>query len=136
MKMGLGVLQFTGSDGIGATNVARNTTGFPSVSLTTTQDNSAIVAVVGDWAAVAGARTYTAISGSNGVEVVHYDDNATHYGLDIVYWPDVGAAGAKTVAMSAPSGMNWTIEVVEVKGSAGAVTFVPYDNPYICLIPQ
>lgn len=116
-KMGLAVLQFTGSDGIGAKNTAKGTTGFPSVSLTTTQANSAVVMVVGDWAAITGTSTFSTVN-STPVEIVDYADGAS-YGVHIAYWPDVGAAGAKTFAMSAPSGQNWTAHVIEIKGTAG-----------------
>lgn len=125
-KCGLAVLQFTDSDGIGAKNTASGTSGTPSVSLTTTQDNSAIVAVIGDWAAVTGTSTFSDISGSSAVEVVDYADG-TAYGVHIAYWPNVGAAGSKTVAMSAPSGQNWIIQAIEVKGIS-SVTPVPEPN--------
>lgn len=118
VKAGLAVLQFTGSDGIGAKNTASGTSGTPSVSLTTTQDNSAVVMVVGDWAALTGTSTFSNVNTAP-VEVVDYADG-TNYGAHIAYWPDVGAAGAKTFAMSAPSGQNWTAQVIEVKGSAAA----------------
>lgn len=121
-KMGLAVLQFTGSDGIGAKNTANGTTGFPSVGLTTTQDNSAVVMLVTDWNATTGTSTFSTVN-TTPVEVVDYADG-TNYGVHIAYWSDVGAAGAKTFAMSAPSGQSWIAQVIEVKGTAGgAPTF-------------
>ena len=122
--MGLAVLQFTGSDGIGNKNTANGTTGFPSVTLTNAGDNSAVVMLVTDWSAVTGTSTFATVNGSTPVEVVDYADG-TSYGAHIAYWPDTGAGGvSRTYSMSAPSGQNWIAQVIEVKGTAGgAPTF-------------
>lgn len=116
-------LTFRGSDGIGASSQA-NASGAPSLSITTTQDNSAIVVVVGDWNAVDGAsRTWNTVNGitptsGNGYELTYFRDGA-HYVAYIAYYPDAGAAGAKTVGLSAPAGQQYSIAALEVKGTVG-----------------
>jgi hypothetical protein len=38
----------------------------------------------------------------------------------VAYYPDAGAAGVKTVGLSAPSTMRYVICAVEIKGAAAA----------------
>jgi hypothetical protein len=115
-------LRFSGSDGIGQT-ASTNTTGAPSLSITTLHDNSAIAVFVGDWNATDGtSRTWRTVNGTaptagNGFERTYFRD-ASHYTTYAAYYPDAGTAGAKTVGLSAPSGQQYTILAVEVRGSA------------------
>jgi hypothetical protein len=109
------VLVFRGSGGIGASAKA-NTTGAPSLSLTTTQADSAIVVGVVDWNAVSGAsRTWRTGAGTL-TETTYATDPAhgTFYGG---YHADAGAAGAKTVGLTAPTGQQYSIVAVEVEGT-------------------
>ena len=122
------VIRFSGSAGVGASAKAQGATGSPSVNITTTQANSAIVAICGDWNAVSGTQTFTLDGSSTGwTALTDYPGDGAHYGVAIGYIGDAGAAGTKTIAMSAPTGQKWSIIVVEVKGSASgaAVSFVP-----------
>lgn len=133
-EKGWGVYEFSGSDGVGASAKATNqTSGGPSLSITTTQANSAIVVIASDWNAVDGAtRTWRTVNGfapssGNGAEKEYQRNTsaATHY---VAVYPDAGAAGAKTVGLSAPaSGMKWSIIAIEVKGTAsgGGATATP-----------
>jgi hypothetical protein len=120
---GANVLQFTGSDGVGAAESAFAGSGAPSLAITTTQDNSAIAVVVADFNAVDGAsRTWRAVNGTtptaaNGFERTYFRD-ASHYTLYIAYYPDAGTAGAKTVGLTAPTGQTYSIAAIEVKGTA------------------
>src|SRR5262249_15528722 len=115
-------VRFFGSTGAGASNKSQSASGAPSVSLTTQQDNSAIVAIVGDWNAVDGStRTWRTITGftptaGNGQELV-YNRTAGDYAVYVAYWPDAGTAGAKTVGLSAPSTLKYNLLAVEVKGA-------------------
>lgn len=115
--------RFSGSDGIGAAESSNATTA-PSLSITTTQANSALFAVFYDWNAVDGdSRTWRAVNGTtptagNGFELAYFRD-AFHYGCYVAYWPDAGAVGAKSVGLSAPT-LKWVGAVVEVKGTASA----------------
>ena len=119
------VIRFSGSAGIGASNKAQGSSGSPSVSLTTTQANSAIVAICGDWNAVSGTQTFTNSGGAgNPTNLTDFPGNSTQYGVAIAYYPDAGAVGAKTIGMSAPTGQKWSIIAVEVLGSAAGATNV------------
>lgn len=110
--------RFTGSTGVGAS--ARSTagaTGAPSLAVTTTQDNSSLIAVVVDWnAADGGSRTWLQVNGASPTEVAYFRD-AARYAVYAAVWADAGAAGAKTVGLSAPTGMQWVGAVVEIKGT-------------------
>lgn len=120
-------LTFRGSDGIGASSKTNVSSGAPSLDLSTTQDNSAIVVVVGDWNAADGSsRTWRTVNSitptsGNGLEVTYYRGSTT-YTVYIAYYSDAGAAGTKTVGLSAPSGQKYSIVALEVKGAAGGAT--------------
>ena len=120
------VIRFSGSAGVGASAKAQSSSGSPSVNITTTQANSAIVAICGDWNAVSGTQTFTLDGSSTGwTALTDYPGDGAHYGVAIGYIGDAGAAGTKTIAMSAPTGQKWSIIVVEVKGSASASASLP-----------
>lgn len=128
---GMNVLEFSGSDGVGASNKAQ-TTGAPSLGLTTLQDNSAIVVANADYLATDGtSRTWRTVNSvtptsGNGLEVTYFR-NTTNYAVYAAYYSDAGAAGAKTVGLSAPTGQQYSIVAVEVKGAAagGGATVLP-----------
>lgn len=119
---GFSCLQFSGSNGIGNTAVT-NTTGAPSLAITTTQANSAIVVFVLDWNAVDGAsRAWRTPAGATAIvtggagEVSYYRNNL-QYAVYVGYHADAGAAGSKTVGLSAPAGQQYAICAVEVLGT-------------------
>lgn len=120
-NFGTNALVWRATAGIGASS-ATTGTGTPSLSLTTTRDNSAIVAISSDWAAVSGtSRTWLTVNGytptaGNGQELT-YNLLASSYTVYIAYWPDVGVRGAKTVGLSAPTGQTYSIAAVEVFGT-------------------
>lgn len=125
---GANVLEFSGCDGVGASNKAQ-TTGGPSLGLTTTQDNSAIVVASADYLAVDGTtRTWRTVNSvtptsGNGLEVTYFR-NAANYTVYGAYYSDAGTAGAKTVGLSAPTGQQYSILAVEIKGAAGGAVAV------------
>jgi len=118
--------RFSASDGIGQT-ASTNTTGAPSLAITTLFNNSAIVVYVGDWNAVDGtARTWRAVNGTtptlgNGFEKTYFRDGS-HFTTYSAYYPDAGAAGLKIVGLSAPAGQQYAIIAVEVRGTAASAT--------------
>ena len=121
------VFQFRDSNGIG--NTVKNnvtTAGTATTSITTTQDNSAIVVIIADWNANDGAtRTWATVNGitptaANGYEKT-YTFTSTQYTVYAAYYPDAGAAGAKTVGVTTPS-MMYSIVAIEVKGASGAAS--------------
>lgn len=132
---GYNVLRFSGSDGVGASAKTNVASGAPSLALTTTSDNPAIVAFNGDWVPVDGAsRTWRQINSitptaGNGMERTYNFNSSftTYYGA---YWSDCGAAGAKTTGLSAPSGQKYSVIAVEIKGATSGVT-VPAPQPLI-----
>lgn len=132
-SFGFDCLEFSGSDGVGASNKNRGLTGaHPTLGLTTTQDNSAIVVIVVDFNARDGAaRVWDTVNGitptaGNSLEV-DYFRNVSTYAIYAAYWSDVGAAGAKTVGVDngAATSMQAAIIAVEVKGAAGAAVSLP-----------
>src|SRR6476619_4838215 len=121
---GVDVAQFSGSDGVGnASGSAHQTAGAPSWSFTTSFANSAIVVAMGDWSAGdASTRAYRAVNGytptAGGALELAYFRNTTDYALCIAYYPDAGAAGAKTLGLTAPAAGSWVVSAVEVRGSS------------------
>lgn len=111
------IIRFSGSAGVGASNIAIGDTGNPSIDLTTTQANSAIVVIVTDWNANSGQQTFTNNFSGTPTALTDYPGDAAHYGVAIAYFPDAGAIGSKTIGMSAPTGQKWTIIAIEVKGT-------------------
>lgn len=112
-----------GSDGIGNTNVANNGTGSgtPSVSVTTTQADSGLSAMVSDWNA-AGAATWTTTAGAV-VERTDFTHASGFYSVHSATYADVDAAASKTVGNSAPTTQRYGIVVVEIKGTASTFTW-------------
>jgi hypothetical protein len=119
---GANVLTFRGSDGVGAHVSTNGAAGGPSQVITTTQDNSAIAVITVDWNAVDGTtRTWRTVNGitptaGNGLELSYFRDSI-NYAVYVAYYSDAGAAGAKTVGLSAPVGQKYTIAAIEIKGS-------------------
>lgn len=133
------VLTFRDSDGVGASSKTNVSSGAPSLSLTTTQAESAIVVANGDWNAADGAsRTWRTVNSitptsGNGLEVTYFRD-AARYAVYGAYYSDAGATGSKTVGLSAPSGQKYGIVAVEVKGTAAAGGGSRIIGPRYCLV--
>lgn len=114
------VFVFRGSDGVGASNKT-NTTGTPSLTLTTSFANSAIVVVNGDWSGQDGtSRTWLTVnsitpSSGAGTELTYFRD-AAHYATYGAYYTNAGTATGKTVGLSAPGTQTYSIVAVEVRG--------------------
>lgn len=86
----------------------------PSGALTTTGANSAVDLVCADWNASLTAPTYRSI-GDTPVQDSTFASGAT-YAIHCWHNPDGGAAGAKTVGISAPT-MRWVMVGVEILGA-------------------
>lgn len=130
---GINVARFSGSSGIGASSKTNVTGSAPSLGLTTTGANSAIVAAIGDWNAIDGtSRTWRTVNGitptaGNGQELT-YSRQVGLYVAYGAYWSDAGTAGSKTVGVSSPSGQAYAIVAVEVLGVAGGSAFTATVN--------
>jgi hypothetical protein len=113
------VLTFRGSDGIGASSKTNVASGAPSLNLTTTAADSAIVVANGDWTAADGAsRTWRTTAGAF-TEQSYFRD-AARYVVYGGYHANVGAVGVKNVGLSAPAAQKYSIVAVEVKGTGAA----------------
>lgn len=129
-EAGINAIRFSGSSGAGLGTSTNLASGAPSLGLTTTGDNSAVLCISGDWSAIDGAsRTWRSVNSftptsGNGFELTYARDAAiyTVYGA---YWPDAGAAGAKTLGLSAPAGQKYSTAAVEIFGTASAATVYP-----------
>ncbi|MDN5275058.1 MAG: hypothetical protein JWP06_959 [Candidatus Saccharibacteria bacterium] len=118
-QWGFTCLVFRNSDGFGASNKTQSASGAPSLGLTTTQANSAVVVFSGDWLAVDGSsriwRTVNGVTPSigNGLEKTYatFAGGWTAYGA---YHNNVGAVGTQTVGLSAPGAQKYNIVAVEV----------------------
>ena len=122
---GFNVWVLRSSDGIGAIGAPTVNSTSNSVTLTTTQDNSALCVASSDWNAADGtARTRRTINGSTGSEDTYFRDS-TQYTTYAQRYTDCGAAGSVTAGYSAPTGQASAIIAVEVKGTVGGATYVP-----------
>ena len=109
------VLIFRGSEGIG--NSSRtNASGAPTLNITTALSDSAVVVIVGDWSAVAGAETWRANAGAATPASYLNGDGAT-YAVHGAYHASAGAAGTYAVGLTAPAGQTYNIMAVEVLGA-------------------
>ena len=117
------VLTFRGSNGVGASVKANVSSGTPTVNLTTTQANSAIVVADSDWTATDGAsRVWRTSAGVFSEQsYIRVSGRYTVYGG---YHPNAGAAGTYALGLSAPS-QKYSILAVEVKGNGAADTTPP-----------
>lgn len=114
-------LRWSGSDGIGASAKTNVSSGAPSLAITTTGANSAVCCANTDWNALATSRTWRTVNSSTGTEQM-YVNVSGRYTSYANRWNDVGAAGSKTVGLSAPTGQKYSIVAVEVLGSSSTVT--------------
>jgi hypothetical protein len=112
---GLGVRRYDQVAAIGAHAVG-NAAGpaAPSLVLTTTADNSIVDVIVGDHATVDGtARVWRTADAGALTETTYWRtnfENASYAG----HHPDAGPAGAKTVGLTAPATMRYSIAAVEL----------------------
>ena len=118
---------FRSTGGIGASNSTYTSgNGTAALSLTTTQNNSAVVVFNNDWASVNGSsRVWDTVNGitpsaGNGLELSYTFNSGliTIYGA---YYNNTGTAGPITVGLSAPTGQTYSIVAAEVLAPPGAV---------------
>lgn len=140
--MGITQEQWRGVSALGASGkwvgasggtTPNGTSANPSISLTATQDHSAVTCCCGDYTA-GRSDVYTYVtSGANAAtnewnETDGWTQPNSGNGLSSYSWyhADAGAAGAKALGMSAPT-QNWTVTALELKGtsSGGAATYSP-----------
>lgn len=117
---GYNCLVFRGA-GLGASAIGNSAIGTPSLTFSTTKDNSMIVVYSSDWFSVNNStRTWLTVNGitptsGNGLELSS-DWISGHYSEYGAYYSNAGTAGSNTVGLSAPSGQKYAIVALEVIG--------------------
>ncbi|MGZ3803450.1 MAG: hypothetical protein ACXVB4_04525 [Pseudobdellovibrionaceae bacterium] len=115
-RYGLNVLTFRGSLGVGASSTNHATNGAPTLNITTTQANSAIVVINGDWLGLDGStRTWRTNAGA--FTEMTYDYTSGVYTVYGGYHANAGPKGTYAVGLSAPTGQTYSIIALEIKGS-------------------
>jgi hypothetical protein len=105
------------SDGFGTVFGASGDNSAPSATASTTQANSAITYVSTDWNALDGAsRTYRTSDAGTFTEELYFHDSS-YYTNYAGYHANAGAAGSKTIGLSAPGGQRWALVGIEIKGT-------------------
>jgi hypothetical protein len=124
---GYRIYRFSGHGGLGAAAQTNIASGAPSLNITTQAANSAIVMLNADWNAPGGTPTYRQITGTTFGEYLDVSNaNVDLYGG---VYPDTGAAGVKTIGMTAPTGQKYSIVALEIKAPPGLTyTAAPVDT--------
>lgn len=112
-----GLVVATGVTAEGTPATINGTFGAANWTLTTAAANSSILVIGDDFQPSSGARTYEVINGNSPTVLSTLLDGA-NYGTFGGYWTDAGAAGAKTVGLSAPSDMAPYGIAIELQGSS------------------
>lgn len=111
---GFNCLRFSGSAGVGA-SAKNNASGAPTLDITT-QANSAIVVIVLDWNALDGTGHVWRTGAGVMTEQTYF--TGTQYTVYAGFHADSGAAGLKTVGLTAPAGEKFSIIALEILGSS------------------
>lgn len=128
---GFMLLRWAGGGVVGTPASGNGTASTPSLAVTTAAANSALACINTDWNATAGARTYRQVNGANPTEQAYFGVAGSTYIGEVFTYADAGAAGAKTVGLTAPTGETWATIAVEVQGTGGggsSLTASPADS--------
>lgn len=136
---GLGALVAPSGWTKGAANSAVAATGLPAVSLTTTADNSAVLVVCENWQATDDSgHVWNSVNGFRPTALNMgewlYQYVQTHYTVYAALYPDVGAAGVKSLGFESGVGTGgWGIAALEIKapsgGGGGPIAFEGWGVP-------
>lgn len=129
---GFFILRFSGVAGFGAVNATHITaTGTPTLSLTTTGTNSAIVVGDVDFVPASGTPAWLTNFGTFTQECDQYvASNMGQYGG---YHANSGAPATKNVGMTAPTGQTYSIIALELLGQTASK---PAADIYLLNIPM
>lgn len=86
-----------------------------TITLSTTVANSGLLVMIGDWDAGDWGTTRSWITVGSAPTELLYHRIATRYTIGVAWYPDVGAAGSKTVGLTGLTG-TWTALAIEVMG--------------------
>jgi hypothetical protein len=146
IRFGGTVAVFRNSSGIGSKGTNNNGnpgSAAPTVSITTSDANSALVFASNDWNAATGTVTFVVSSGTPVQDLADQTGAGSSYCVYSSHVVDAGAAGTKTMGMSSPSAQQYVATVIEVLGSGGGgvtlpetstkrpVRFVPGRRPWL-----
>jgi hypothetical protein len=109
------------SDGVGASSKANVADGAPSLNLTTTQADSAVIVYNNDWNAVDGASRAWRTGAGSLTESNYFYDSA-RYTTYSGYHANAGAIGTYATGLTAPTGQKYSIIALEIKGTAGVTS--------------
>jgi hypothetical protein len=122
---GYNILRYTGVTGFGTGVTNHSSSGQPSAAVTTAAASSVIGWVSSDFNTIDGTvRTYSTATAGAFTEQT-YDNVGFTSGVYGGFHANAGAAGAKTVGGTLPTGQWWTIAALEVQGGAAAVVAGP-----------
>lgn len=107
--------QFRGHGGVG--NVVAATDSIQTANLTCSA-NSAILVICLDWNATSGTRTWANIDGSGPTQTAGVSGDGATWAAAVAYFADVGAAGSKTITLTAPTFGAATFAAIEILGAA------------------
>ena len=125
-QWGFSVLRFSGVSSIGAKTVAQST-GAPTLAVSTTSANSTLVVVNGDWNAVDGtSRAYLTNFGTFTEQT--YMRQSLGYTVYTGFYANTGALATSNAGLSAPSGQKYTIAAVELIGSTATYSPPPQNK--------
>lgn len=114
------------SASVGTSTKVTGGSGAPTLNITPTQANSAIMVSIGDWAAVAGAPTWRTGAGAF-TSTTELAGDATTYSARGGYHADAGAIAAYAVGVTLPAGETYSIIALEIKGVAGSADVILRD---------
>lgn len=109
------VLTFRRSSGVGNSSKAQNESLPPTVNITTTKVNSAIVVFNADWDADDGS-TRAWMANAGGFTELSYNYESTVYTIYGGYHTRAGSVGTYAVGLSTPNSQKFAIVAVEIKG--------------------
>jgi len=122
-------LTFRGSSGVGASaqNDNGDGSGAPTVNITTTQANSAVIVANNDWNASDGSSRVWRTNAGAFTEQTFYVNIGVDYGVYGGYHANAGPVGTYAVGLTDPSTQRYGIVAVEVKGAmSSGGTKVPF----------
>jgi hypothetical protein len=112
---GLSVEVWTGAQlaGTPAVHTIGPSSGAPIDTITTVAANSVVSWVNGDWAAIAGARTYRSSATEQGYHTLA--GQWTHYSA----YQAAASAGSQTYGLTAQTGQTYTMAAIEIQDAGG-----------------
>lgn len=128
---GFNCLRLNNTAGPGASNGTTNASGAPSLAVTTGQANSGVIVANVDWVPVNGSsRAWRTPSGGTSItngsaNEPSYFFDASNYTVYIGWHSTVGAAGSKTVGLSAPGAQKYAIAALEILGRPASSALQP-----------